>query len=180
MLVIPTQRITGIDDSALLTPQEPNYFRSAWAARSAVERRLGKGLPREDVAITVDATSASNQDQLYLRVDCVDEAVAKSLVAYSDALDAEWRTMTIDLKGRRYWARQVESSDLSEVSPFRLLADGIGDAKTEMGAWSLSAVGANFFGAPGFILLADHVQPTAGGHAEDLQDRDCAITKSKL
>ena len=42
MLVIPTHRVTGIDDSALLTPEEPNYFASAWAARSAVEWRLGR------------------------------------------------------------------------------------------------------------------------------------------
>src|SRR5262249_38758343 len=33
MLAIPTHRVTGIDDSALLTPEEPNYFASAWAAR---------------------------------------------------------------------------------------------------------------------------------------------------
>jgi CDP-diacylglycerol pyrophosphatase len=179
MLVIPTHRVTGIEDSALLTPDEPNYFASAWAARSAVEWRLRRDLPREAVAITVDSTAASNQDQLYLRIDCIDKDVAATLAAYSSVLDTEWRTMTVDLKGRRYWARKLESKDLSDVSPFRLLADGIEGAKTEMGLWSLAAVGANFSGAPGFILLADHADPTAGGHAEDLQDRDCAIARSK-
>jgi CDP-diacylglycerol pyrophosphatase len=48
-----------------------------------------------------------------------------------------------------------------------------------MGLWSLAAVGADFSGTPGFILLADHADPTAGGHAEDLQDRDCVIARSK-
>ena len=179
MLVIPTHQVTGIDDSVLLTPEEPNYFASAWAGRSAVEWRLGKALPRDAVAITVDSTSASNQDQLYLQIDCVDKDVAASLAAYSNAIDTQWRTMTVDLKGRRYWARKLKSADLSDVSPFRLLADGIEGAKIDMGAWSLAAVGANFSGSPGFILLADHAEPTAGGHAEDLQDRDCVIARSK-
>ena len=87
--------------------------------------------------------------------------------------------MTIDLKGRRYWARKLESDDLSGASPFLLLAEGIDGAKTEMGLWSLAAVGANFSGKPGFILLADRAEPPAGGQAEDLQDRDCAIARSK-
>jgi CDP-diacylglycerol pyrophosphatase len=179
MLAIPTHRLTGIEDAALLTPDEPNYFASAWAARSALDWRLRAELPREAVAITVDSAAASGQDQLYLRIDCVDKEVAASLASYSGALDAQWRTMNVDLKGRRYWARKLESNDLSDVSPFRLLADGVTGAKTEMGLWSLAAVGADFSGTPGFILLADHADPTAGGHAEDLQDRDCAIARSK-
>jgi CDP-diacylglycerol pyrophosphatase len=36
-------------------------------------------------------------------------------------------------------------------------------------------VGATFSGQLGFILLADHAEITAGGHAEDLQDHACQI-----
>jgi CDP-diacylglycerol pyrophosphatase len=48
-----------------------------------------------------------------------------------------------------------------------------------MGIWSLAAVGAVFSGKPGFILLADRADQTAGGRAEDLQDHDCAIAEAK-
>jgi CDP-diacylglycerol pyrophosphatase len=180
MLAIPTHRVTGIEDAALLTPDEPNYFAAAWSARGDVERRLRKELPREAMAITVDSMASRDQDQLYLQIDCVDKDVAASLASNSDALDTQWRAMTVDLKGRRYWARRLDSDDLSGVSPFLLLADGIDGAKTDMGLWSLAAVGANFSGKPGFILLADRAEPPAGGHAEDLQDRNCAIARSEL
>jgi CDP-diacylglycerol pyrophosphatase len=180
MLAIPTHRVTGIEDSALLNPEEPNYFASAWAARGDVELHLRQTLPREAVAITVNSMPSRNQDQLHLRIDCIDKDVAAALASYSGALDAQWRPMTVDLKGRRYWARTLDSDDLSGVSPFLLLADGIDGAKTEMGLWSLAAVGANVSGKPGFILLADRTEPTGGGHAEDLQDRDCAIARPKL
>lgn len=179
MLAIPTHRVTGIEDPVLLTPGEPNYFASAWAGRVDVEGRLRKELPREAVAIMVDSMASRSQDQLYLRIDCTDKDVAASLASYSGALDAQWRAMTIGLKGRRYWARKLESDDLSDASPFLLLADGIEGAKTDMGLWSLAAVGANFSGKPGFVLLADRAEPPVGGHAEDLQDRDCAIARSK-
>jgi CDP-diacylglycerol pyrophosphatase len=180
MLAIPTHRVTGIEDSALLTPEEPNYFASAWAAgRAAVGWRLRKELPREAVAITVDSIASRSQDQLYLQIDCIDKDVAASLASNSGVLDTQWRPMTVDLKGRRYWARKLESDNLSDASPFLLLADGIDGAKTDMGLWSLAAVGTNFSGKPGFILLADRVDPPLGGRAEDLQDRDCAIAGLK-
>lgn len=179
MLAIPTHRVSGIEDPALLTPEEPNYFASAWGARGDVAFRLRQGLPREAVAITVNSMVSRSQDQLHLRIDCVDKDIAAVLASYNGALDTQWRVMTVDLKGRRYWARKLELDDLSDVSPFRLLADGIDGAKTEMGLWSVAAVGANFSGKPGFILLADRAEPTGGGHAEDLQDRDCAIARPK-
>jgi CDP-diacylglycerol pyrophosphatase len=47
-----------------------------------------------------------------------------------------------------------------------------------MGAYSLAAAGATFDGKPGFVLLADQFSLEGGGHAEDLQDHDCAIGRS--
>ncbi len=47
-----------------------------------------------------------------------------------------------------------------------------------MGAYSLAAVGATFDGKPGFVLLADQFSLEGGGHAEDLEDHDCAIARS--
>ena len=179
MLAIPTHRVSGIEDSALLTAEEPNYFTSAWGARGTVELRLRQHLPREAVAITVNSMVSRSQDQLHLRIDCVDKDVAVALASYSGALDTQWRPMTVDLKGQRYWARRLKSDDLSDTSPFRLLADGIDGAKAEMGLWSLAAVGANFSDKPGFVLLANRVEPTGGGRADDLQDRDCAIARPK-
>jgi CDP-diacylglycerol pyrophosphatase len=179
MLAIPTHPVSGIEDPRLLSPDEFNYFAAAWTARVNAQFHLKHALPRETVAITVDSMVARDQDQLHLQIDCLDRDVAVSLASYPDKLDSRWRPMTIELKGRRYWARRLDSDDLSEASPFRLLADGIDGARAEMGQWSLAAVGADFSGKPGFILLADRADPTAGGRAEDLQDQACAIATAR-
>ncbi len=47
-----------------------------------------------------------------------------------------------------------------------------------MGAMSLAAVGADFDSKPGFVLLADVFSLEGGGHAEDIQDHNCAIASS--
>ena len=175
MLAIPTRQLAGIEDTALLAPDAPAYFAAAWAGRARVEAHLGQALPREAVAITVNSMIRRSQDELHLHVDCVDKDVAAALAAYASSLDDRWRPMTVVLKGRHYWARRLDSADLEDASPFRLLAEGIPAAKEEMGLWSLAAVGAMFSGQPGFILLADHTELTAGGHAEDIQDHACQI-----
>ena len=174
-LAIPTHRVTGIEDPQILAPDAPNYFAYAWANRSALEAKLEHALPREAVGVSINSQYSRSQDQFHLHVDCMDKDVAAALAVAKGSLDGEWRQMSESLKGRRYWARRVDSADLSDAAPFRLLAEGVPGAKDHMGVETLIAVGADFGGNPGFVLLADQAGLAGGGHAEDLQDHDCAI-----
>ncbi len=176
MLAIPTRRISGIEDPQMLAPDAPPVFAEGWKAKSLVEARLGgRPLPREAVALTINSKWSRSQDQLHVHVDCVAKSVVDALANYRPALDDRWRAMTVPLHGRVYFARRLDSADLDEAAPLPLLADGLEGAKGDMGAYSLAAVGATFDGKPGFILLADSFSLEGGGHAEDIQDHDCAI-----
>ncbi len=170
MLAIPTRRLTGIEDPQMLEPDAPKVFADGWKGKAFVEARLGKQLPREAVALAINSKWARSQDQLHVHVDCVAESVSEALADYRSALDDRWRAMTEPLRGRKYFARRVDSTDLEDVQPLRLLADGLEGAKANMGAYSLAAVGATFDGKPGFILLADSFSLEGGGHAEDIED----------
>ena len=143
-----------------------------------MEARLGKRLPREAVALAINSKWARSQDQLHVHVDCAATSVIKVLAGYRSALDAHWRAMTEPLKGRVYFARRLDSSDLEDVQPVRLLADELEGAKGHVGDYSLAAIGADFAGTPGFVLLADSFSLEGGGHAEDIQDHSCEIANS--
>ena len=178
MLAIPTRRITGIEDPQMLAPNAPPVFAVAWGAKTLVEERLHRALPREAVGLAINSKWARSQEQLHVHVDCVAIPVVKALAEYASAFDSQWRAMTVPLQGRVYFARRVDSADLADVAPLKLLADGLEGARAHMGAYSLAAVGAAFDGKPGFVLLADQFSLEGGGHAEDLQDHDCAIARS--
>ena len=178
MLAIPTRRITGIEDPQMLAPDAPPVFAVAWSAKALVEGRLGRTLPREAVGLAINSKWARSQDQLHVHVDCVAVPVMKALAEYASALDSQWRAMTVPLHGRVYFARRVDSVDLRDVAPLKLLADGLEGARAQMGAYSLAAIGATIDGKPGFALIADQFSLEGGGHAEDLQDHDCAIAHS--
>jgi len=177
LLAIPTARVTGIEDPALLRADAPNYFADAWRARRLMAAYLKPMPAREGVGIAINSEFARSQDQLHLHVDCLKREVVEALADYAPHLDGQWRPMTVALDGRKYWARRADSADLAGVDPFRLLSAQMPKARAEMGHWSLAALPVNFAGQPGFALLADHAELAAGGHAEDLQDHDCAVAR---
>jgi CDP-diacylglycerol pyrophosphatase len=179
MLAIPTRRIIGIEDPQMVEPDAPKVFAEGWKGRTFVEARLGKQLPREAVALAINSKWARSQDQLHVHVDCVAETVLRVLVGYQSALDTRWRAMTEPLNGRVYFARRLDSTDFEDAQPFRLLADELDGAKGHMGNYSLAAVGADFAGTLGFVLLADAFSLEGGGHAEDIQDHSCAVAHLK-
>jgi CDP-diacylglycerol pyrophosphatase len=174
-LAIPTRRTAGIESPDLLEPSAPNYWRAAWAARSFLNERLHRELPRDAIGLAINAATQRSQDQLHIHIDCVAPDVRKALGAYAGELGANWHVLPFMLAGRRYWARRLDSADLSDAAPFRLLADGITGARSDMAHETLVAIGATFApSTPGFVLLADHAD-LDGGHGEDLLDSSCAV-----
>jgi CDP-diacylglycerol pyrophosphatase len=178
-LAIPTRRIAGVEAPDLLDPGLPNYWRAAWAARSYLNARLPHELPRDAIGLAINAASRRSQDQLHIHIDCVAPDVRDAIAGYDARLAADWHVLPFPLKGRRYWARRLDSADLSDAAPFRLLAEGVPGAKGDMADETLVAIGATFAPASaGFILLADRADPGAGGHGEDLLDSRCAIASA--
>ena len=175
-MAIPTRGVPGVESPDILNPAPPNYWRAAWAARRYLNARLPHELPRDAIGLAINAASRRSQDQLHIHIDCVTPAVRAALDAYRANLTADWHVLPFALEGRRYWARRLDSADLSDTAPFRLLADGVPGAKGDMAGETLVAIGAIFPPAnAGFILLADRADPGSGGHGEDLLDSRCAI-----
>ena len=173
-LVIPTERVAGIESPQILAPDAPNYFADAWRAVTFVEQRAGRALPRDWMSLAVNSADARSQDQLHIHVDCVRADVHQALAAHADEIGPGWAPFPVALAGQRYRAMAVWNAGLDTVNPIRVLADGL-PSGDPMGAQSLAVVGATGpDGLAGFVLLAtraDAANP-ASGHGEDLQDHD--------
>ena len=175
-LVMPTDKITGIEDPKLLAPGVPNYFAAAWEVRSLVQTRLGRPLEREDLSVAVNSPYGRSQDQLHLHVDCLDAGVREALRADGPQIGPAWSRARFALAGHLYWIRRIDAATLGRVDPFRLLADGMPGARRSMGAWTLVLAGESSAFGPGFFLMADRADPKAGDRAsgESLQDHACS------
>jgi CDP-diacylglycerol pyrophosphatase len=176
-LLIPTARVTGIEDPALLAPDAPNYFDAAWRIRDLVQARLPVPLPRDGFSLAINSQFGRTQNQLHIHVDCVRTEVRQALADNAQQVGDGWAPFAPPLVGRRYLARRLLGAELG-ADPFLLLAEAVPGARQEMGLWTIVAVGADFADAgPGFVLLARRADPARGDHGsgEWLQDHHCAL-----
>jgi CDP-diacylglycerol pyrophosphatase len=171
-LLIPTARIGGIESPQILAAYAPNYFADAWRARSFVEVRAGRELPRDWLSLAINSADARSQDQLHIHVDCVRADVRQALIAHADDIGTTWQPLPVTLAGQQYRAMEILGEELDSVNPFRLLADDLPAGDT-MGVQSLVVIGdIGADGRPGFVLLAGRADAASpgSGHGEDLQD----------
>jgi CDP-diacylglycerol pyrophosphatase len=176
-LLIPTAKVTGIEDPAILAPGAPNYFAAAWQAHPMVEQRVQKALPIDELGLAINSVYGRSQNQLHIHIDCMRRDVVAALRANGAAVGTTWAPFPVKLLGHPYVARRIVAADLSGANPFTLLAEGVPVAPASMRQWTIVVVPAPSGGVPGFLLLADHVNVASGDFAsgEDLQDHDCAI-----
>jgi CDP-diacylglycerol pyrophosphatase len=172
-LLIPTQRIAGIESPALLEPGATNYFAAAWRARSFVHAAAGLTLPGDWISLAVNSAVARSQNQLHIHIDCIRADVHDALSSHASEIGAVWTPFPVPLAGHPYRAIAVKGDDLDTANPFTVLADGIDGARADMGSQTLVVVGSvGADGHPGFVILASHADPAVGnaGSGEELQD----------
>lgn len=179
-LLMPTAKITGIEDPAILAPNATNYWQAAWRARAFMLARIGHDLPRDAIALAINSPYGRTQNQLHIHIDCLDIGVRDVLRAQADAIGTAWAALPVRLAGHRYRARRVDDSDFARTDPFRLLAADPPVGAAGLGRHTLVAVGWRFAGgADGFLLLDDEYDPLSGDFAsgEELQDHACAVAR---
>jgi CDP-diacylglycerol pyrophosphatase len=179
VLLIPTERVTGIEDPAVVAPAAPNYFADAWAARRFVNALAGQVIARDELSLAVNSMYGRSQNQLHIHVDCIRADVRAALKANLEHVGPAWAPIDLPVSGRHYEAMRVAGDDLARRNPFKLLADGDPAARADMGLETLLAWPATFADASaGFVLLADRASAGDAGSAEELQDHTCKVLQS--
>jgi CDP-diacylglycerol pyrophosphatase len=64
VIVVPTTRISGIENPALLRENAPNYWEAAWDARRFVEEGVGRRLSRDKIGMANPTASHACQKAL--------------------------------------------------------------------------------------------------------------------
>lgn len=188
-LLIPTGKITGIESPEILAPDATNYFAHAWDAVTLVDARLGRVLPRRDLAVAINSESGRSQNQLHLHVDCISVSARAALDRAATHIGTHWQMLPRRLALHRYRAIWLPGQELGDINPFQVLARSLADPDAEMARHTLVLVGAEQHGQPGFILLdgkASALSTTlspriklGSGSGEELEDHSCRIAQER-
>lgn len=80
-LLLPLQRLHGIESPQLLAPATENYLQDAWQERGAVGRAYGRVVPDTRLSLALNSRRARSQDQLHIHIDCLRADVEAALAA---------------------------------------------------------------------------------------------------
>jgi len=175
-LLMPLDKVSGIESRSLYQRGAPNYFGAAWLARTHTERALGQPLPRNVASLALNSPHGRSQHQLHIHVDCLRADVLQALDAHAGAMGSQWAPLPVPLRGHQYQARLLPGAELT-ANPLNLLAYDLAGVD-DVGQWSLVVAGRDAVqGGPGFILLATRVDAGTGNEAsgEELQDHACSV-----
>jgi CDP-diacylglycerol pyrophosphatase len=180
-LMIPTERITGIESPVLLQPGSARYWAAAWDGRRWLEQRMGGKAPRDGIGLAINSALGRSQNQLHIHIDCVRPDVRQMLKAHGEDAGTGWVRLALPPNGHDYEVHKIDAADLdTTVNPFILVADQGPDVSGNMGIQTIAVVGATFRnGHQGFYLLSDHaaIATRDAGAAEELLDQSCQVAR---
>ncbi|HEY0209470.1 CDP-diacylglycerol diphosphatase [Acerihabitans sp.] len=175
-LLMPTEKMTGMESPPLLKPQTPNFFADAWRARHFLAEKHGAPIPDSALSLAINSRSGRTQNQLHIHISCLRPDVRRQLDGEAAALGTAWRPLGEPLMGHPYLAKRVSAAALTAQSPFLMLAREVPRAADNMGHFTLAMVP---LADGGFALLAGERNLWRGNmaSAEEIQDHSCAILR---
>lgn len=172
-LLIPTDRVSGIEAPALVANDAPNYWTDAWQARSYVQAALVKAQRHEladnQLGLEINSAYRRSQNQLHIHVDCMSASSSAALSKHRSDTPGRWTWDTVD--GVRYRIMHVDGPALT-VNPFDIVAR---DRAGSMAMQTILVTGAGPSAQrDGWLILNSATDVDGGtGSAEVLLDHRC-------
>jgi CDP-diacylglycerol pyrophosphatase len=172
-LLIPTDRITGIESPLVLAPHAQDYWVDAWQARTYVEKSVKRSLPDNQLGLEINSQYRRTQNQLHIHIDCMRGDISEALARHAKDSPDEWRWDTLD--GNRYRIMRVSSLGAAD-NPFRIVARDNQGAQV-MAAQTILVTGAGpSADKDGWLIVNSGLDVDNGsGSAESLQDHACRV-----
>lgn len=174
-LLIPTDRISGVESPLLLAPNAPNYWADAWDARRYVEAALQKAqhapLADDQIGLEINSAMRRSQEQLHIHIDCMRADAAAALAAHRSDPARIWAAAMVD--GIRYRVMRVPGPAF-DFNPFDIVARDE-TSPDKMGGQTILVTGAGPSAAQAGWLIVNSSSDTDGGtgSAETLLDHRC-------
>lgn len=175
-LLIPTDRVAGIEAPEILYAGSPEYWQYAWNAGRHVEARLHRPLAANQLGLEINSSGRRSQNQFHIHIDCMRADVTNALAPHRDDPPGAWRDITLD--GHRYRVMRVTSL-VDRSNPFRVVQRSLG-SQQRMGDQTILVTGAGADAAQdGWLIVHSGLDMDGGtGTAEGLMDHACRIAQA--
>ena len=171
-LLMPIEKITGMESPIILEPTPPNLFAAAWQQRSLLAKKRGATIDDSALSLAINAQYGRSQNQLHIHISCLRPDIRQQLDNMTARLNEQWQSAT--LRKHHYLIRTLSTAELAQQSAFIRLAEEVPNARSEMGKYGLALVALSD-GRLALLALERNWLKLNSGSAEELQDHQCQI-----
>lgn len=171
-LLMPIEKITGMESPIILDPATPNFFADAWQQRNLLSERYGAPIADRVLSLAINAQYGRTQNQLHIHISCLRPDVRQQLDKLTPGLNAQWQSVL--LQKHHYRLRTLTLAELIQQSAFIRLANEVPDARGEMGKYGM-ALAQLPDGRLALLTLERNWLKLNRGSAEELQDHQCKM-----
>jgi CDP-diacylglycerol pyrophosphatase len=168
-LIIPTMKVTGIEDPQIFLPPVADFWAHGWKQGQIYLKRAPA-----NTALAINSEYGRTQNQLHIHISCLRPDVAQDLAVNARRIGGDpANPVALALGPHRNSYRVIKITSLVAESPFELAAAMPG-AKDDMAAQSIAVAGAQ---APGtYFVLDTYHHGNNPGAAEELLEQSCRAT----
>jgi CDP-diacylglycerol pyrophosphatase len=171
-LLLPLDRISGVEDSSLLEPPARDYLYESWQARDLVTTRLKNSLAETNLLLAVNSKNSRTQNQLHVHISCVSPATRNVLNNTNLGDYTDWKALPAQINEHTYLAKRITLTELKTRNLFTDINLQVAADREQMqyATVALANLTPNTF----LLLLGEGTQDRPVG-AEELQDHTCAL-----
>lgn len=173
-LLLPTDKVTGVEDDKLKKNDVPNYLYDAWLAKIFLTERLGKPVRESFISLALNSKNSRSQDQLHIHISCLSISANDILSKIPKSkMSTEWSKEKITIPPYSFYYRKVSLNELINENLFKSVSDKV---KKEKGHLEYTGVGLVNRTPESFIMLVGIGTSAKGVSAELIQDHECQLT----
>ncbi|WP_189523596.1 CDP-diacylglycerol diphosphatase [Nostoc sp. PA-18-2419] len=177
-LLIPTVKITGIEDPKIWNYKNNPYYPYFWYFAWNETRNYIPNKTAEQLGLAVNSKYSRGQDQLHIHMSCINKKVSDKLneLAKVQKITTKWPDInTPNFENPNHtndkYRVKILSDFGSQVNPFTLVKDYVG-SKYSIDEQSIALARRNQ--KEFYILNSDSHTSNNKGHAEYLLDENCS------
>lgn len=175
-LVIPTNKISGIESPELLKANIPSYFALAWENRFHFSEQNNLPIKNDWMSLAINSKYGRSQEQLHIHIACLRPDVHQTLMLLEKSVSENWTPLSQKIVGHQYIARKLVDADLTKEDPVKLLMQYVSAHGDDISHYGLGVVATP---EGNLMLLASRFklsQLTLGSVGE-IQDYRCALAQ---
>ncbi|WP_409159385.1 CDP-diacylglycerol diphosphatase [Pectobacterium sp. B2J-2] len=175
-LLLPTDKISGIESPELLQQGTPNFFEQAWARRDHLSHEAGKPIREDYLSLAINSRYGRTQNQLHIHIACLRPEIYQTLNQQFPTLSADWKPLPVKINGHVYLAKTLTPNEWAHSDPFKTLDRYAQQRNESIGKYGLAMVSTPT-GEKVLLASSLDVFNMSLGSVEEIQDFSCTLAK---